>query len=210
MSDDRTLSPAAASRRTATCNVILDATSKLVAEKGIAGFTMSEVAERGKVNRALIYHYYHNRDNLIFETIQFIVKRYDEIHSAQGEDEVERNLRMHIDHPEFGRFFFHLMLSGRPLPKLSQRIRGAIGDLERLKATDLPPTTFDPEFAVITVWLVQLAWGCGREEIACLLGLAVEEADRRFLANIRRTSILMRQRLAAGEVVAGQAVPNAG
>jgi AcrR family transcriptional regulator len=198
MSGDQASSPASTRKREATCNAILDATSQLIAEKGVAGFTMSEVAARGKVNRALIYHYYHDRDNLIFETIRHIVNRYDEIRSARGEDSIEQDIRMHIEHPEIARFFFHLMLTGKPLPKLSRRIASAIGELEHLKAAGSPGSTFDPTFAIITAWLIQLAWSCSREEIARLLGLPVEETDRRFIGGVRRSSQLIRGQVARG------------
>src|SRR3990172_12555243 len=130
MSVNEPSSPASARKREATCNAILGATSQLIAEKGVDGFTMSEVATRGKVNRALIYHYYHDRDNLIFETVRHIANRYDEIRSTRGDD-IEQNLRMHIEHPEIGRFFFHLMLTGKPLPRLSRRLASAIEELEK-------------------------------------------------------------------------------
>jgi AcrR family transcriptional regulator len=202
MSGDQASSPASTRKREATCNAILDATSQLIAEKGVDGFSMSDVAVRGKVNRALIYHYYHNRDNLIFETIRYIANRYDEIRSARGEDSLDQNIRLHIEHPEIARFFFHLMLTGKPLPKLSRRITSAIEELEQLKVAAAPESSFDPTFAVITAWLVQLAWACGREEIARLLDLPVEEADRRFIANMHTARNRVAPALDAG--------PNAG
>jgi len=198
MSDGETPPSAATRKREATCNAILGATSQLIAEKGVAGFTMSEVAARGKVNRALIYHYYHDRDNLIFETIRYIVNRYDEIRSVPGDDLIEQNIRLHIEHPEIARFFFHLMLTGKPLPKLSRRITSAIEELEKLKAAAAPGSPFDPTFAIIIAWLIQLAWSSGREEIARLLGLPVEEADRRFIEGMRRSSQLIRGQVARG------------
>ena len=177
-------------KRIATCNAILEATSLLIAEKGVAGFTLSEVAARGKINRSLIYHYYRDRENLIFEAIRFVVNRFDQIRLTRGNDDVEQNIRLHIEHPEIGRFIFNLMLTGRPLPNLSRRITDAIAELERLKGVASIPSTVDPTFAVISGWLVQLAWSCAREEIARLLDLSPEEADRRFIANTRATRSL--------------------
>ena len=196
MSDEQGEPSASARKREATCNAILEATSQLIAEKGVAGFTMSDVAGRGHVNRALIYHYYHDRENLIFETIRHIVNRYDEIRSARGEDPVEQNIRMHIEHPEIARFFFHLMLTGKPLPKLSRRIVSAIEELDRLKAATAPGSSFDPTFSIIIGWLIQLAWSCGREDIARLLGLSVAEADQRFIEGVRRSAQVIRGQVA--------------
>ena len=197
MSDHQASSPASARKREATCNAILDATSQLIAEKGMDGFTMSEVAERGHVNRALIYHYYHDRDNLIFETIRHIVRRYDDMRSALDGDELEQSVRLHIEHPEIARFFFHLMLTGKPLPRLSKRLVNTIEELERLNAA-APRADVDPTFAVISGWLLQLAWSSSRDVMARLLGLPVEEADRRFIANMRAARKLVRPPVANG------------
>ncbi len=63
--------------------------------------------------------------------------------------------------------------------------------MERLKAASAPASTFDPTFAVIAGWLNQPAWGCAREEIARLLGLSVDEANRRYIANARWSAEVM-------------------
>jgi hypothetical protein len=95
------------------------------------------------------------------------------------------------------------MLTGKQLPRLNRRLAAAIRDLEALKAANAPDSTFDPTFAILTGWLVQLAWGCAREEIARLLGLSVDEADRRFIANVQRSSNLVRRPLQPGQQSAG-------
>lgn len=173
-------------KREATQNAILDATASLIAEKGIDGFTLSEVALRGKINRALIYHYFHDRDNLIFSAVRHIVRRYDETKPYGGPDAAARSARMHIDHPEIGRFFFQLLLTDRPMPPLSQRMVRAIDALENIKAERAPESSFDPAIAVITGWLAQLSWSFARNEVARLLDISLEEADARFIANMRR------------------------
>jgi AcrR family transcriptional regulator len=182
--------------REATRNAILEATSQLIAEKGVDGFTMSEVAARGRINRALIYHYFQNRDNLVFETIRHIVRLYEAVSEGSGADPLERSIRLHIEHPEIARFLLQMMLSGRPIPRLSSRLLDAIKELEELKAAAAPGSSFDPTFAIIIGWLIQLSWSCGREEIARLLGLSVAEADRRLIDGVRRSSQLIRGQVA--------------
>jgi len=182
--------------REATRNAILEATSQLIAEKGVDGFTMSEVAARGHINRALIYHYFQNRDNLVFEAIRHIVRLYEAVGEGSGTDPLERSIRLHIEHPEIARFLLQMMLSGRPIPRLSSRLLDAIKELEELKAAAAPGSSFDPTFAIIIGWLVQLSWSCGREEIARLLGLSVAEADRRLIEGVRRSSQLIRGQVA--------------
>jgi AcrR family transcriptional regulator len=181
-------SSALARRREQTCDAILDATGQLIAEKGADGFTISEVAQRSTVNRALIYHYFKDRDNLVFEAIRHIASRYEPVHPEMGPEAAEHAVRMHIEHPEIGRFFYQMLLSGRPLPSLSRRVFDAIEDLERFRREHAPDSPFDPAFAVVAATLVQLAWGFARDEIARHLGVSVEEADRRFIAQLARTS----------------------
>jgi AcrR family transcriptional regulator len=172
-------------KRQATQTAILGATAELIAEKGVDGFTLSEVAQRGGINRALIYHYFHDRDNLVFQAIRDIVQRYEETQPPGGPDAAERSARMHIEHPEIGRFFFQLLLTNRPMPPLSRRMVAAIEALNKLKAANAPDSPYDPEMSVMTGWLAQLSWSFTRTEIARQLGMTVEEADRRFIASMR-------------------------
>lgn len=174
--------------REATQNAILEATSQLIAEKGVDGFAMSEVAERGKINRALIYHYYQNRDNLVFETIRYIVQRYEALHGSSGADALERSVRMHIEHPEISRFFFHLLLNGRPIPRLSSRMLQRIDELEKLKEQSGGAVKVDPIFGVVSAWLIQISWSFARDEIARQFNMSVEEADRRLIDYLRMSA----------------------
>ena len=182
---------APARNRNATRNAILEATSQLIDEKGVDGFSMSEVGTRGKINRALIYHHFQNRDNLVFETIRFIVQRYETLSVGSGTDPLERSARMHIEHPEISRFLFHLLLNGQPIPRLSSRLLNGIRDLEAMKQAADPSLPLDATFAVITAWLIQISWSIAREEIARQFGLSVEEADERLVAQMRRGADLM-------------------
>lgn len=176
---------APARNRETTRNAILGATSQLIAEKGVDGFSISEVAQRGKINRALIYHYFQTRDNLVFETIRYIVQRYEAVNEGAGTDALERSIRMHIEHPEIARFFFHLMLNGQPIPRLSSRLLDAIKTLEAAKEAQGPESTLDPTFAVITAWLVQISWSFARNEIGRQFDITVEEADERVISQMR-------------------------
>jgi len=180
---------APARNREATQNAILLATSELIAEKGVDGFSMSEVAERGKINRALIYHYFKSRDNLVFETIRYIVQRYEELNAASGSDPLERSVRMHIEHPEISRFFFHLMLNGRPIPRLSSRLMERIQALEELKTHSSGGPQLDPIFAIVSAWLIQISWSFARDEIARLFNMSLEEADDRLIKYLRASAL---------------------
>jgi AcrR family transcriptional regulator len=186
-----------ARRREATCNAILDATGQLIAEKGVDGFTISEVAQRGGINRALIYHYFKNRDNLVVQAIQHILARYDAVRPPLGPEAMEQTARMYIEHPEIGRFFFQMLLTNRSLGALDQRMVQAIEHLERLRREQAPASSFDPTFAIVIIVLVQLSWSFARDELARLLGIPTAEADRRFIAQLRRATEIGLRALAA-------------
>jgi AcrR family transcriptional regulator len=171
-------------------NAILDATSDLIAERGTDGFTISEVSRRAHINRALIYHYFTDRPNLIIQAIRHIVNKYDQVRPAIGPDAFERDIRMHIEHPELARFFFQLMMRGERLPKMSQRLENAISDLQRYKDEHAPSVRFDVPIAVLAGWLTQLAWSCARTEMAAYLEVTPEEADDRFVAHLKQSSVV--------------------
>lgn len=180
-------SPSVLSRkRAATCNAILDATGLIIAEKGVDGFTISEVAQRAKVNRALIYHYFQNRDNLVVQAIDHIIQRNEAAEpDLSPVDSVEHSLRMHIEHPEVARFFFQLLLNGRPLLRLGQRITDTIAALERIQQEHAPDATYDFAFAFIILVLALTSWPFSRQEFARLLEISLDEADERFIAHLR-------------------------
>ena len=79
--------------RVATCNAILGATSELIAERGVDGFALTEVARRAGVNRALIYHYFQDRENLVTKAIEHVISRYD-TEDPDLPDYLERSRRM--------------------------------------------------------------------------------------------------------------------
>lgn len=194
-----TATRSSASRRDAACNAILDATTCIIADKGVDGFTISEVAQRAQINRALIYHYFKTRENLIFQAMGHVINRYPHTRPELGANAVEQNTRMHIEHPEIARLFFQMLLNGRPLPSLSRPLFDAIDDLERLKQERAPDMVFDPAFGVIVSVLAQVGWAVAREEIARHLQISLEEADARFIAVLSRIAERAIQRLSRGQ-----------
>ncbi|MEX1254567.1 MAG: TetR/AcrR family transcriptional regulator [Dehalococcoidia bacterium] len=176
-----------AKKRQVATTAILDATGQLIAEKGIDGFTISEVAQRAQINRALIYHYFRNRDNLVAQAIGYILDRYESLQGpAVGVDAVERSTRVHIEHPEIARFFFQMLLTGRPLPGIGERMREAIEWVQSLQGEGSPDAGFDAGIAMAMLMVMQLSWAFSREEMARLVGVSVEEADERFIKQLRQ------------------------
>lgn len=184
--------------REATCNAILTATAAIITEKGLDNFTISEIGRRAEVNRSLIYHYYENRENLITHAVDWIMERYNITTSKLSGDAVAQNARIYIEHPEIGRFVFQLLLSGRPLLRLGERLRENLAHVEELKRQQFPNADEDSTFSMVILALSQYAWSFSRQEIANVLGMSVEEADERFLEAQRQLSELGLEKLAAG------------
>ena len=172
-------------RREATTSAILRATGELIAEKGIDGFTLSEVSRRAGINRALIYHYFQNRNNLIHCTIDDIVERNQEAPGAPNADAVESSLRLHIAHPEVSRVFFQLLLAKSPLLPLGNRLTDAIESIDRYNREANVEVSYDLTFLLIMLFLAQFSWPLSREAISKTLNISVEEADERFIAAAR-------------------------
>lgn len=188
-----------ARKREASRRAILDATAEIVAEKGIDGFTISEVAKRAGINRALVYHYFANRDNLIVQTINHIVDRYEPFPPGAAIDEaaVERAVRLQIENPVLPRFFFQTLLNQRPLPSDLPRIRRVIETLEEMRARS-GVATLDSTFAVAIFTLIVLSWAIAREDIARILNITVAEADARLIRQLKQVVELELRALQAG------------
>ena len=194
-----TTAPARTHNRQATCEAILAATAAIITEKGLDNFTISEIGRRAEVNRALIYHYYQTRENLITHAVDWIMERYNIPESNLSGDGVARTARSYIEHPEIGRFVFQLLLSGRPLLRIGERLKEQIAHVELLlhqQFPDAPPST-DSAFSVLILAASCYAWSFSRQELASVIGLSVEEADDRFVAAVSRMSDLSLENIAA-------------
>jgi len=186
-------------RREAARSAILEATSNVIAERGIDGFTISEVAQRAGINRALIYHYFGDRENLVARAIEHTMSQYDPAQPEASAEGVERSVRMLIEHPEIARLFFQMLLHGRPLSGLTERMIDSIEAWERFKRERAPNAPLDPTFVVIIIELAQFSWSFARHEFARLLGVSLEEADKRFIAQLQRPVELRVQALMTGD-----------
>ncbi len=54
---------------------IILAATEIFAEKGKHGATMDEIAKKAKVNKAMIYYFFSNRENMYIETFSYIFKK---------------------------------------------------------------------------------------------------------------------------------------
>lgn len=75
-------------------DAILQATKKIVEEKGVEGMSMNQVADLTELNKATLYSYFSNKDDLIdaivFEGLILLEKEFQKSdqESAQGLDKV--------------------------------------------------------------------------------------------------------------------------
>jgi AcrR family transcriptional regulator len=172
-----------------TSTAILEATSSLIAERGTEAFSISDVAKRAGVNRALIYHYFENRDNLIVSAIDHILSGYQPPEPEVSPDGVERITRAFIERPEVARFVFQLLLTKRPLLHLSDQLTGLVQAVEGLRPPGRANPAFDPPFAVSALVLAELSWALARDAIAELFNVSVDEADERYIAQLRYAAV---------------------
>lgn len=185
-----------ASKREATCTAILDAASAVIAERGVDGFTISHVAERADVNRALIYHYFKDRETLIADTIDHVLAGYEGSGAAEmTSDALEVGLRQLMAHPEFCRFFIQLMLNGRPLRAPGARFMRTIDAMNEFQRTHAPDSEVDTVFGLIAILLTTMTWTFSRDEIAGHLQIPAEEGDERMLAIFRRWTEYARRKI---------------
>ena len=180
----------AARGREAACATNLDATGEIISMIGITGFTISQVAGRAGINRCLIYHYCQKRGNLVAHAIDRVMLHYDTPEATLSGDAVGRSAQMYIKHPEIGRFIFQIVLSGGPLLRLGERFTDTLAHVESIRRRQVAESDADFTFGMIVLRLSQMAWSFSRKELANVLGVSVEEADERFVQEMRRVSEL--------------------
>lgn len=102
--------------------VILRAAMDVFVEKGWAGARMQEIADRAKINKALLHYYFRSKENLydrIIETVfTFFFRQIEE--ALQPEDSFELVLRHFIDaivdtiaeNPRIPQFVMHELSQG--------------------------------------------------------------------------------------------------
>jgi AcrR family transcriptional regulator len=95
----------------------LDVASELIAERGLAAVTMERVCERSEVNRALVYRYFANRDELLTALVTRETERFDAVVAARldGATTTEERLRAmigaYVDEVQLGHLVISRMLA---------------------------------------------------------------------------------------------------
>ncbi len=109
-----------------TRELLLETASKLIAQDGPEGLSVSKVAKEAGLNRGSAYHHFDTREQLINETMDWISNRlFDEIYGdsnvsnwSQRKDSrkvIETLVKFSMENPEFGPTWLHRVFSeGRP------------------------------------------------------------------------------------------------
>jgi AcrR family transcriptional regulator len=96
-------------------NAILKAAKKIIGDKGVELMSMNQVAELTELNKATIYSYFANKDDLIdaivYEGLVLLEKRFQKDHqdSASGLDEVIELTRTTFDFYREHPIYFYAM-----------------------------------------------------------------------------------------------------
>ncbi len=77
---------------------ILSSAAAVIAEAGMENASMSQIAERGNVSKALLYHYYPSKSALIFDIVHSHLSELDEALEAADnpKDDPEKRLSLLI------------------------------------------------------------------------------------------------------------------
>ena len=168
---------------------ILDAARRLVAEKGLEGFSMRELSERADVAHRTLYNAYHSRDHLMAEAIQeyfqeFVARRVyvEEAGTLQGTlERMDVVHRRNLEIKNYTRTLMALYFSPGTDPELWRTIHDVLADhqrvwLDRLAKTHGLQAWVDVEEAAERLtnleYAVMFQWGQGRIEdgrlVTCL------------------------------------------
>lgn len=168
----------------ATRALLEHAALDLLAEKGVlAGLNLREVAERAGVNRALVYHHFGSRDELLRSALKRdMASRMSEI--AEGlslpfNSRLRQMLRTMVRHQRALQLAFLLLLDGKEPVKLGplkdEWLRTFVQDIEQ---GVVDPAT-DTEALVVLMSALSYGYVLIRESIAEEIGIEPVNLDWR-------------------------------
>jgi len=168
----------------ATRALLEHAALDLLAEKGVlAGLNLREVAERAGVNRALVYHHFGSRDELLRSALKRdMASRMSEI--AEGlslpfNSRLRQMLRTMVRHQRALQLAFLLLLDGKEPVKLGplkdEWLRTFVQDIEQ---GVVDPAT-DTEALVVLMSALSYGYVLIRESIAEEIGIDPVNLDWR-------------------------------
>jgi AcrR family transcriptional regulator len=181
--------------RQATEESLLDATISLVADVGMNGFTLSDVAKLAGVNRALIYHYFDDREKLLDRATERVVQRSVQNRPTAGLATAEQQLRSFVLDPVACKYILRSFMEPTWRAAIRERFMFVVNEAEQRKAERR--ADFDAAIAVAAVALGTMIWTCARDHVARELGISLEAADRRYVATLTGDGMRQFQELAS-------------
>lgn len=138
---------------------VLTAALKLIAEKGLGGFTVDAVAKSSGVAKTTIYRHWQNGPKLLFETIATVIKPVPTPDTGSLREDlitIHNHFVPMMRDPAMLRLMLGIM--GRSMTDeryrklktefMAERHRPLIEVIENAKARGELPTNLDPEFAI--------------------------------------------------------------
>ena len=130
-----------AAREQQMCRRIKDAAFKLMAEKGIDGVSMREIAEKVHVTKPVLYYYFKDKESLCLAIIRECKQKFDDLLKnslAQNEPVthvlgqlLERHLEFFQDDPRNSKFVINMIayiLSNKTKPLAGEECEDALPD----------------------------------------------------------------------------------
>ena len=131
-----------AAREQQMCRRIKDAAFKLMAEKGIDGVSMREIAEKVHVTKPVLYYYFKDKESLCLAIIRECKQKFDDLLKnslAQNEPVthvlgqlLERHLEFFQDDPRNSKFVINMIayiLSNKTKPLAGEECEDALQEL---------------------------------------------------------------------------------
>lgn len=146
-----------------TRDAILRAARELVAERGPAGMTISEVAHRAGVNRGTAYQHFRNRDELAAAVHDWFGRTLAMLLAGDlpVSETIDLFLEFIVGHPEYAQLWIHEMFS-IPNGRSSETWKTFVAALESFAASEGAQPGIDPERLgriLVSAPLVWSLWG---------------------------------------------------
>lgn len=173
--------------RAATEQLLIDAAIDLLRTRGVlAGVNLREIADRADVHRALVYHYFGSRQELLRAAAKREIARPRE--EVRNEDEMgtaewlTTSLGIAIDYDEAIRLIVTLVLDHDDTARTLTTKRMLMGRLDPSASDPTAEPLADDPAALYAVY-ASMSYGFGllSDRFAAELGVDRDELERRFL-----------------------------
>lgn len=164
---------------------LLRTARELMAERGPAAVTVSEVAHRAALNRTTAYQHFRTRDELVaavFADLANDVARMLVAPMPIGE-RIDHMARFFVEHPEVTQLTLHQLISANPLPP--DAWEQYLGELRRITSNSKAQPGVDVEMLGYVLMSVGILWPL-LARAAHETPVAMERATERLAREVKR------------------------